>query len=287
MQGNRGVFTKILAAAGTFLAWLPILAPVLLGFALLFSRGMYRIDYLMPAEVFPVAVAGGLLLLWAAIRARSQRKLIGWGLVVAVAMWFGFQLLALALGLASGAYEPAGWRFAVVLAGLGVYILALAATGVGGILLLREVFRAREKEVKMVPKIQEISITRSIHAKPERVYISFTTEEGWCDWCAEKAEADPRPGGKLHIYTEGYHAYGEFTDLVPGRAVSFTWNGDKEPPTIVNIELHPSDDATILTFKVTGLCSEQDWANFAPQVERIWARVLDNLKNGLESKPEI
>ena len=127
--------------AGTVLIWLPLLAPLLFALgALLAGRG-FLFDYLMPAEVFPVALAGGVLLLIAALRLRSHRGLIGWGLGVAVGMWFGFQWLAQLTGLASGETEMGGWQSALVLAGLAVYILALAAVGVGGVFLLRRLYR--------------------------------------------------------------------------------------------------------------------------------------------------
>jgi hypothetical protein len=38
-------------------------------------------------------------------------------------------------------------------------------------------------------------------------------------WCCEKAEAEARIGGKLHIYTDGYNAYGEFICLEENKAV--------------------------------------------------------------------
>jgi hypothetical protein len=140
VMGNKGVITKMFAIAGTVLIWLPLVAPVLLALGALFSGRGFLLDYLLPAEVFPVALAGGVVLSLAALRLRSHRGLIGGGLVVAVGMWFGFQLLAQVTGLASGETEMGGWQSALVLAGLAVYILALAAIGVGGVLLLRELF---------------------------------------------------------------------------------------------------------------------------------------------------
>lgn len=139
----------------------------------------------------------------------------------------------------------------------------------------------------MAHKTQEMKLTRTIRAKPHSVFAAFTSAAGWCEWCAEKAEADARVGGKLHIYTEGYHAYGEFTELEPDCTAAFTWNGDKEPPTLVQVRLAPVADATLLTFKVTGLYPEPDWAGFAPELERIWERVLNNLKNVLEEKSQL
>jgi len=137
---KTGVFTRILVIAGTLLAWFPLLAPLLLGVGVSIARRRFMIDYLMPAELFPVALVGGLLLLWAAIRMKSRRGLIGGGLGAAVVLLFGSQGLAVLTGLASGEAEPVGWRFALVLGMLAGYIVALAVVGVGGALLLREVF---------------------------------------------------------------------------------------------------------------------------------------------------
>jgi hypothetical protein len=149
-MGNHGIITKMFAIAGTVLIWLPLLAPLPLALGAFFSGRGFLLDYLLPAEVFPVALAGGVLLLLVALRLRSHRGLVGGGLVVAVGMWFGFQFIAQATGLASGAHEPTGWRQALVLAGLAVYILALVALGVGGILLLRELF-GRSQRIKNIP----------------------------------------------------------------------------------------------------------------------------------------
>ena len=74
---EKDVLTKMLAIAGTALVWFPNLAPVLLSVIGFITERMFRFDYLMPAELFPVALVGGFLLLWAALRARSRRGLIG------------------------------------------------------------------------------------------------------------------------------------------------------------------------------------------------------------------
>jgi hypothetical protein len=144
-MGNKGTFTKILAIAGTVLVWFPILAPVLISIIFFVQEGVFRLDYLMPAELFPFALAGGLLLLWAAIRARSQRGLIGWGLGITAGLLVGGQALAVATGLASGETEATGWQWALVLGSLIAYILALIAVGVGGILLLKDLFKPKKE----------------------------------------------------------------------------------------------------------------------------------------------
>jgi hypothetical protein len=141
---KQGVLTKTLAIAGTVLVWLPILAPILFSAILLIQERIFRFDYLMPAELFPAILLGGALLVWAALRAHSHGKLIGWSLGLAAALLVGAQALAEVTGLASGAIEPAGWPWALVLGALAAFVLAILGVAVGGVLLLRDLFRPRQ-----------------------------------------------------------------------------------------------------------------------------------------------
>jgi len=138
---KKNVLTKVLAITGTVLVWFPILAPIILTTILLIVERIFRFDYLMPAELFPFALVGSGLLLWAALRAHSRMKLIGWGLGIAILMLFGGQGVAVLTGLASGEIEPIGWIWGLVLASLAIYSLALIFIGAGGVLLLRDLFR--------------------------------------------------------------------------------------------------------------------------------------------------
>jgi hypothetical protein len=54
---------------------------------------------------------------------------------------FGGQALAVVTGLASGEIEPAGIWWILVLASLGIYSLALVIVGLGGALILRDLFK--------------------------------------------------------------------------------------------------------------------------------------------------
>src|SRR5512139_905727 len=101
-MGKKDVLTKILAIAGTVLMWFPILAPILFSVRSLVVIQRFRFDFLIPAELFLFALAGGILLLWGAVRARSQIKLIGWSFTAAVALLAGSQGLAVLTGLATG-----------------------------------------------------------------------------------------------------------------------------------------------------------------------------------------
>jgi len=142
---KRGVLTKALAVVGTVLVWFPIFATLTTSVVGTIAHRVFRFDYLMPAELFPAAFVGGGLLMWAALRARSRRGLIGWGLGVVVGLLLGGQALAAVTGLASGETEPAGWFWALVVASLVIYSLALMEIGVAGVLLVRDLFQPGDK----------------------------------------------------------------------------------------------------------------------------------------------
>ncbi len=141
-MGRNDLLTKLLAVVGTVMIWLPILAPVLFAAARGVQSGKFLFDYLMPAELFPIVLIGGGLLLWSAVRARLHRGLIGWSLLAAVVLLFGSQGLAVMTGLASGAIEATGWQWALTLGMIVVYALLVVVMGVGGVLLLRDLFQA-------------------------------------------------------------------------------------------------------------------------------------------------
>lgn len=133
-------FTRALAVLGVMVAWFPIVATVALSIIGSISEGTFLFDFLMPAELFPAALAGGLLLLWAAWRARRYLRAIGWGLVLMVGLLAGSQVIAIATGMATGETAPAGWPLALAVAGLAGYVAALIGVGVAGVLLVRDLF---------------------------------------------------------------------------------------------------------------------------------------------------
>jgi len=137
---KTGLLTKILAVAGVALTWLPIAATLATSVVGSLRAGAFRLDYLMPAELFPAALVGGGLLLAAALLARSRRGLIAGGLAIAATALIAGQALAVVSGLASGRIEPSGLWWALVIASLAIYSAALIVLGVVGLLLTREVF---------------------------------------------------------------------------------------------------------------------------------------------------
>jgi hypothetical protein len=148
---NMGALTRTLAVVGTVLAWLPIVATVVMAVPGSLLRGAVQVDYLMPAELFPVALAAGAVLLWAALRARSRVAPIAWGLGLTAGMLVGGQALAVATGLASGATQPSGVAWAVVMASLVLYTLLIVELGVAGVLLVRDVFASEADAGAVAP----------------------------------------------------------------------------------------------------------------------------------------
>jgi hypothetical protein len=130
---TKGTLSKILAIVGTVLVWFPILAPVVLGFISLVADGIYRLDYLMPAELGILVFVGGALLLWGAIRTRLRRGIIAWG--------FGLAAGSIAILISFGDVEPGSLEWAIAVGLLITYTLAIVVMGVGGILLWRNLFK--------------------------------------------------------------------------------------------------------------------------------------------------
>jgi hypothetical protein len=132
--------TKVLAISGLVLVWFTILAPLVLAFISFFSGGGFRFDYLMPAELFIVALVGGLLLLWAALRIHVEMKWIHWAFGIAFFSLIVGVTLAKVTGLADGRSGSGGW-LPVAVGLIIIYNLALVALGIGGWYLCRDMIK--------------------------------------------------------------------------------------------------------------------------------------------------
>ncbi len=143
---QRSPLTRVLALLGTIAVLSPI-ALMLVTSAIGSSRaGSFRMDYLIPGELFPLIIVGGGLLTYAARRADRRRRYIGWSFAVAVASLILSQGLAVVTGLASGATPAAGLPWVLVVALLAIYDGAVIALGVGGALLVRDLFTQHPEE---------------------------------------------------------------------------------------------------------------------------------------------
>ena len=135
------IFTKALAITGTVFAGFPILMMVVTSIVESISAGIFRCDWLMPAELFLAVLAGGLLLLWAAFRAQLFRTPVIIGLVAVCVFLAASQLTAEWSGLAHGDTEPVGFIWILVIAFLVLYTLAVIELMVTGIVLTKKLFK--------------------------------------------------------------------------------------------------------------------------------------------------
>ena len=139
---DKGILTKILAVMGTFLVWLPILSPVFNTVTGVIDDGVFNFNILTPAVLFLYVLAGAGLLVWAAVRAQAWLKLIGWSTGLAIGLLVAGQAFATFTGLTSGETEPAEWMVTLVIASLVGYILMVVVVGVGGVLLMLDLFKS-------------------------------------------------------------------------------------------------------------------------------------------------
>jgi len=82
------------------LVWLPIFFTIVTSIVGTVLSHKLRFDYLMPAELFPIALAGGLLLLWAAKRTQLYKGPIGGSLAAMIGFLLASQVAAVVTGLA-------------------------------------------------------------------------------------------------------------------------------------------------------------------------------------------
>lgn len=127
---KKDALAKGPAMIGTVLVWIPVIAPVILGFISLAMDGIYRFDYLIPAELGIMVFIGGALLLWGAFRARSRQGIVTWA--------FSIAAIAVIVLITFGDVVPGSWEWMIVIGLLIAYSLAIVAMGIGGIFLWRD-----------------------------------------------------------------------------------------------------------------------------------------------------
>lgn len=146
----KNALTGFLAAAGTVLSWFPFLFVLVIIISNLLSVHAFTFDPLVLVEVFPVPMAGALLLAWAAFRAREYRVPLFTGAAALALTALFMQLLAPINKVAAGLIHLEG----AARAGFGVlqavYALALAVLCAAGILLLRRLYPKRRPETAVI-----------------------------------------------------------------------------------------------------------------------------------------
>ncbi len=131
---KKNVPAFVLSILGSVLVLFPIVFALVVGAVHSLQVGRLQIDFLIPFEIFPVPLAGMILVLIAALLARSHVKPVLWCLGVLIACIAGGAAFARLSGLATGEHEDA-WAKAVLFGIIGIALLAMVAFAVIGILL--------------------------------------------------------------------------------------------------------------------------------------------------------
>lgn len=135
-----------LAVLGTVLVWIPLVFPVILTIVLFAFRQVFRFDYLMPVELFMFALSGGILLTSVSLFKKTDRKTIIGSLISAIIFLFLTQWVAVVTGLASGNTKPEGLPWILVTGLLAMYTLSIVVLAVGGVLLIKKLFKTHKKD---------------------------------------------------------------------------------------------------------------------------------------------
>ena len=141
---EKNTFTKALTILGTALEGYPFLRVGLDALGSLLPGGhSFTNKYLLPVPIFVWMLIGGGLLVWAASRAKQQKVLISRSYKMGIGVLLAGAVLAPVLGLDTDVIRPNAYRVAHI--ALGLYALANVVTLIGGIQLLRDLFRDLHK----------------------------------------------------------------------------------------------------------------------------------------------
>lgn len=127
----------VLVGLGIVLVFFPLIAPIVLSLIYLAQEGQFMLDYLMPAEIYPFALFGTLLLIVIAAKTKIKFRELLWTFILGILMLVGLQVFALVTGVANGDTPFEGFYANMLLSMLVLFILCQIALGVFGIILFR------------------------------------------------------------------------------------------------------------------------------------------------------
>jgi hypothetical protein len=114
-----------------------LLLPVVFAVTRYFQSGYFNFDWLLPMELAPLVLVFGLLLFWAAVRAKSHSRPIAWGMLIAIVMLIASMAYAVWSGLASGETEAAGTPWMIATAIITLSEFGMLITAISGFSLLK------------------------------------------------------------------------------------------------------------------------------------------------------
>jgi uncharacterized protein YndB with AHSA1/START domain len=124
-----------------------------------------------------------------------------------------------------------------------------------------------------------------IDAPADLIFRAFTSAAGFREWLCDVSTTNPTQGGWIYLaWNYGYFASGEFTQLIPNKAVSFSWIGRNEPGwSKVDVVIVPTDtEANKVILRHSDIGETKVWAEVRRQIAKGWELGLTNLKSSLE-----
>ena len=126
----------------------------------------------------------------------------------------------------------------------------------------------------------------TIHAPVDLIYRAFTSSTSIREWLCDISFTNPIEDGWICLtWNHGYYASGHFTQLVPDKAVSFTWIGRNEPDwTEVDVTITPlkGDNLFKVELHHKGVGKSTEWEDARAEIAKGWRLGFKNLKAVLE-----
>ena len=124
-----------------------------------------------------------------------------------------------------------------------------------------------------------------IKASADLIYRAFTSATALREWLCDVSTTNPTEGGRIYLsWFRGYYASGNFTKLVPNKAVSFSWIGKNEPGwTSVDVFIQQETESSFLVeLRHAGIGKDSVWESARSEITKGWEFGMNNLKSTLE-----
>lgn len=121
-----------------------------------------------------------------------------------------------------------------------------------------------------------------VDAAPEEVFVYFTEPEALAAWMGDRANVEPRPGGRFVLHFEDRVVEGRYVAVDFPRRVVITWGRHgsvRLPPggSTLEVTLTPEGDGTRVTVVHDGLPPVErtlhaaGWAHYLPRLAAVAA----------------
>ena len=134
-----------------------------------------------------------------------------------------------------------------------------------------------------------LTLTRRLHARPEKVYAAWADPLNLVQWFAQtqakpgslEADLDVRVGGRYRISWsdekgEHFEVGGAYREVVPNARLQFTWawHSTPERESLVTVQFRPDGAGTLLIFDHEQFADEAARDNH----KRGWSTFFDGLE---------